>query len=103
MKISQAHKALLRSHDSEVDVEVPIRLLCCADHVNQLLHSAIDSLVVFPEQKVAGTLNPLRNVGVPEQMVWDWPHVWFIVVGRVPLQLEGIVAACRLEDVKLVE
>lgn len=103
MHVPQAHKAFLGSHDGKVDVEIPIRLLCYADHVHQLPHGAIDSLVVFPEQEVAGALNPLRNIGVPEQMVWDWPHVWLIVVGRVPLQLEGIVAACRLEDVKLVE
>lgn len=103
MQIPQACKALFGGHDGEVDIEISIRLLCYADHVHQLLHGIIDSFVVFPEQEVTGALDPLRNVGIPEQMVWDWPHVWLIVVGRIPFQLKGIVTACRLEDVKLVE
>ncbi|KJR89790.1 uncharacterized protein SPSK_05984 [Sporothrix schenckii 1099-18] len=98
--VSQIGPALARRDHGVVDVEVAVRLLRAADHLDQRLDGGVDLGVVRVGQGVAGRLDPLGAVAVPEQVLGHRP-LRRVVVDGVPLQLEGIEAAGALEHRQL--
>ena len=103
MKISKVCEPLLWLYYSKMYIKITILLLCLTNHPHELSHSPIDFCIILPLQKIAGALNPFRNIGIPKQMIWYWPHVWFVVIRWMPLELESIVSTRRLQDVQLVQ
>lgn len=84
-----------------MNIQIPITLLRSSNHIHQLLDGFIQLLTLPLYQKITGSLNPLRYIAVPKQMVGDGPHIRFIAVGGVPYQLKGIVTAGGFEDGEL--
>ena len=103
MQIPQIRKPLRGLHNREMDIQIPVRLLRLSDHTRQLLNRFIDLIVLFPIEKIAGSLEPFRNVRIPEQVVRHQPDVRLIAVGFVPFQLEGVVPTRLFQDVELIQ
>ena len=103
MKISDICKAFSRCYDCEMDIQVAIWLLGRLNHGHEFFHSSVNLCIMFPFQRIAGALDPFSDIRIPEQMAWEWPHVWFVVVRGMPFQLKGIVAAGRLQYIQLVQ
>src|SRR5690242_14630516 len=68
--------------------------------MHQVLHGGINLLVIVAFEKVASPFYPLGQVAVPEEMFWHWPH-GFVIVRRVPFQLETRVPSGLFELVEL--
>ena len=103
MQIPQVRKPLRRLHNRKMNIQIPIFLLRAPYHAHQFLDRRINLLILLPSQKVTSTLEPLRHIRVPEQVIRDRPNARLVAVRFVPFQLEGVVASCLFQDVELVE
>lgn len=103
MEIPQIRKPLRRFHNREMNIQIPIRLLRRANHACQILHSLINLLILFPLQEITRSLNPLRNIRVPEQMIRYRPDIRCVAVRLMPFQLKRIVSPCLLQNIQLIQ
>jgi hypothetical protein len=103
MQIPQIREPLRRLHNRKMNIQIPIFLLRSSYHAHQLLDRPINLLILLPSQKVTSTLEPLRHIRVPEQMIRDRPDIRLVAVRFVPFQLEGVVASRLFQDIELVE
>jgi len=100
VQVSEVRKALLGCHNGKMYIQVSVRLGSPPDHVRQFLDSLVQHGVFVCVQRVTSSLDPFPNIRVPEQMVWDRPVVWLIIVWDM-LQLEGVISSSFLHDVQL--
>jgi len=103
MEIAEVRESLLWLDHSKVNVQISIRLLCFFYHVDELEDRLLDLFVRLLAKKVASALDPFSNVTFPEEMIRNRPVIGLVIVGRMPLQLEGIVASRVLKDLQLVK
>jgi len=94
MQIPQVRKPLRRLHNREMNIQIPITLLRLSNHAHQLFDRSINLRILLPVQKIASAFQPLRDIRVPEEMVWDRPHVRLVGVRFMPFELECIIATC---------
>jgi hypothetical protein len=84
--VSEVRPPALRRHHSVVNVEVAIRLLRCDHQVDHTLDERLEIGIRIGGEAVAGGLDPLRHIRVPE-------HVGDRLAAFPPVELEGIDAA----------
>jgi hypothetical protein len=102
MEVFEVCKPLARFHNSEVDVDISVRLLRFADHVYQLRNGGVNLGILFILKQVASSFEKLGYVRIPEEVVWDGPDIWRIRVGRMPFQLKRVITASALQHVELM-
>lgn len=93
MHIADVTPSLLGLDDSEVNVEIPIRLLRASNIIDKLPHSLVHLLVVLVGKKITRRLDPFGDITVPEQAFRYGPVKVRSIIDRMPLELEARVAA----------
>lgn len=83
-----------------VKVQIPILHLSGPYRLHNVFNGLVKLGVVLFVQRVYCALHPLAEVGIPEQMRWNWPGP-VVVVYRMPFQLETVVTSGALEEAQL--
>lgn len=98
MHVSDVGPPFARLDENVMQVEIAIILLSGLYRLHDVLDGFVKDSVVFLSEEVDGTLHPLAEVTVPEQVRGNGP-VPVVVVDGMPLQLEAVVAAGAFEQV----
>ena len=86
VRVAQVRELPLRLHDGEIDIQIAIRLLCRSDQCDYLIQQGIEIWIGVHGKAVTGSLNPLRNIRIPEDV-----RLW--LSAGLPIQPEGINAS----------
>lgn len=92
MHVTEVGPAFAFLDDRVVHVEITVFLLGGADHLDQFSDGVVNFHVVFGGEEVAGSLDLLGYVRVPEEVLGHGLEA-VVVVDGVPLELEAVISA----------